>query len=59
MQSSRKISAGKPYDASLFGAVNSHTGLAFSLAEALFELRSACSQYVGLETKIYTRLLLT
>jgi Domain of unknown function (DUF4704) len=54
---SRKIAVGKGSRSSIFGAINSHPGLSYSLIEALLSLRSACSHYVGLETKVYSRLL--
>ena len=37
--------------------MNSHPGLASLLLESLLSLRFACSHYVGLETKVFSRLL--
>lgn len=41
----------------LFRAIQSQSWLAQSLVHSLLELRSACSHYVGLETKVFSRLL--
>jgi hypothetical protein len=54
--SSRKAGSNKPNDASLFGILNSSMTLSKRLALSLLELRGACAHYVGLETKVYTRL---
>jgi hypothetical protein len=40
-----------------FSALNSESGQAYALVEALRVLRTACSHYVGLETKVFSRLL--
>lgn len=55
--SCKKVMVGKGPNASIFGALNAHSGLAFDLVESLLELRAACSNYVGLESKIYSRIL--
>jgi len=47
----------KPQQASFFGSLNSHVGLAYHLLRALLKLRSGSAHYVGLETKIFSRLL--
>jgi Domain of unknown function (DUF4704) len=54
--SSKKLAAGRgPH--SLFGAVNVFPRLTQELVDALLELRLACSHYVSLETKVYSRIL--
>ena len=53
----KKIAVGKGCSASIFGVLNSHVGLAFLLVETLLEFRAACSHYVGLETKMFSRIL--
>jgi hypothetical protein len=53
----KKAAFGKGNQASIFGALNTYSGLALDLVDALLELRAACSHYVGLETKIYSRML--
>jgi len=41
----------------IFRNIHSDVAVARSLVQALLELRSACSHYVGLETKVFSRLL--
>jgi Domain of unknown function (DUF4704) len=53
----KKVAIGKGSNASVFGALNVYSGLALDLVDALLELRAACSHYVSLETKIYSRIL--
>lgn len=55
--SSRKGGTNKPKEASVFGLLNSSVNLSRILAVSLLDLRAACAHYVGLETKVYTRLL--
>lgn len=55
--SARKVAAGKKYNSTVFGTLNSHPKLVSMMVNSLFELRTACSHYVGLETKVYSRLL--
>lgn len=57
LHSAKKLAAGKQCDTTVFGTLSSHTRLVSLLVDSLFELRAACSHYVGLETKIYSRLL--
>jgi len=57
LHNSKKVAAGRGATESTFGALSSNPGLALMLVNSLLELRQACSHNVGLETKIYSRIL--
>ena len=46
-----------PHELSLFGYLTACQKLSFHVVESLLRLRSACSHYTGLETKVFARLL--
>jgi hypothetical protein len=54
---SKKATGSRPRYTSLFVALSLSISLADQLVNALLLLRAACSHYVGLETKVFSRLL--
>lgn len=53
----KKVTCSRPRYTSLFVALSLSASLADQLVNSLLLLRSACSHYVGLETKVFSRLL--
>ena len=53
----KKVTVSRPRYTSLFVALSLSATLADQLVNSLLVLRSACSHYVGLETKVFSRLL--
>jgi len=53
----KRVTGSRPRSASLFVALSLSASLADQLVNSLLLLRSACSHYVGLETKVFSRLL--
>lgn len=56
LYSCKKLAMGKGNDPSIFGALNLYPRVALELVESMLKLLSVCSNNVGLETKIFSRL---
>ena len=53
----KKIAFGKKSTLSLFGSINIYPQIAQELVDALLDLRTSCSHFASMETKVYSRLL--